>query len=109
MEILIYFAVIVGFYLIISFIAFVQNVLENLRLKKLLRNNKEVLGEIDFEKYNENIQIYQDFLSKNTLIQNKILPKPKLSNTNLTKSFFLSWLYKKYKYNNERLRDVLFK
>ncbi len=106
MELLIYFGVIVGFYIIAHIIAFVQKVSENVRFKKLLRNNKDLLEEIDFGKYNENIQIYQDYLINYTA-SNLKLPKPKFDNKSFPKNYFLSSLHKKYKYTSELLRDVL--
>jgi len=108
MGLLIYFGLIVGFFIIALIIEFVQRVSKDVRFKKILRNNKDWLEEIDFEKYNENIHTYKDYLINNALT-NLTLPKPKLDNKNFSKNYFLSFLYKKYKYSSELLRDVLFR
>lgn len=108
MELLIYIAIIVGFYFFISFVKYIQYHLEKRRLKNLLRKNKKILESIDFGKFNENLQIYQDYFTKKR-DSIELLHKPKILNEKVTKSKFLYDLYKKYHYSNEMIKDVIFK
>jgi len=109
MEVLIFFAIIIGLSIVASIVDYLKKVRVNIHLKKVLKNNSGKLDSIDYEMYHENIEFYKDFISKGTSQQKTKLPKPKLNNNDFTKYYFLNTLNKKYKYKNEQMRDVLFK